>query len=307
MSMIYRHFHSLALAQGAPVTPADPAAAGFDWQAIGTELSRLTAEYGFRVAGALVFLVVAWIVSAYIVRAMVKGLTAAHVDITLAKFLANVARWVMLVLVVVACLGIFGVPATSFVTVLGTVGLAIGLAVQGSLSHLAAGIMLMIFRPFRVGDSVVVAGQAGVVDEIELFSTRLDTGDNRRVIIPNGQIFGAIIVNVTYHSQRKIDIPIGVGYSADIEETRRVLLNAAGGTKNLAAGRPVGVTLVNFSASSVDWMVSVWAEGMHLGDVKQEAMQRIKEGLDAAGIDIPFPQMVVHTPSLVRETEKAGA
>jgi small conductance mechanosensitive channel len=295
----------LTLAQDGSAPAPDPAQ-GDPWTQIVDTGSRLLAAYGLRVAGALVFLIAAWIVSAYLVRAMVRGLMRAKVDLTFAKFLANVARWLMLVLVVIACLGIFGVPATSFVTVLGTVGLAIGLAVQGSLSHLAAGIMLMIFRPFRVGDAVVVAGQAGVVDEIELFSTRLDTGDNRRVIIPNGQVFGAIIVNVTHHDVRKVEVPIGVSYSADIETTRRVLLNAAGGVKNLANDRPVAAALMNFGPSSVDWMVSVWAENRHFGQVKQDMMQRVKEALDREGIEIPFPQMVVHAPALARRPELAA-
>jgi small conductance mechanosensitive channel len=293
MPILHNALWTVTLAQDASSSPILTPDA---WSSLASELGRLIAEYGLRAVGALIFLIVAWIVSAYIVRAMVRGLTRAKVEVTIAKFLSNVVRWGLLVLVVIACLGIFGVPATSFVTVLGTVGLAVGLGVQGALSHLAAGIMLMIFRPFRVGDSVVVAGQAGVVDEIELFSTRLDTGDNRRVIIPNGQIYGSIIVNVTHHEHRKVDIPIGVSYNADIETTRQVLTNAAGSVKNLAPGRPVSVALVEFGPSSVNWMVSVWASNAHLGNVKQEAMQRIKEALDRAGIEIPYPQMVVHTP-----------
>jgi len=295
---------AVAMAQGAdPAAPAQPAVstasltAGDWWRGALEKSSVLLTEYGFRVAGALVFLIGAWMVSAWLVRMMVRGLTKAHVDVTLAKFLANVARWGLLVLVGIACLGIFGVPATSFVTVLGTVGLAVGLAVQGSLSHLAAGIMLMIFRPFRVGDAVVVAGQAGVVDEIELFSTRLDTGDNRRVIIPNGQIFGAIIVNVTHHEVRKVEVNVGVGYSAGVDATRATLLRAASGVKELAEGRPVDAVIQNLSASSVDWTVSVWAKNAHFGAVRQQLVQRIKEELENAEIDIPYPQMVVHTPA----------
>jgi small conductance mechanosensitive channel len=268
--------------------------------------SRLLAAYGLRVAGALVFLITAWIVSAYIVRAMVRGLTKAKVEITLAKFLSNVARWLMLVLVVIACLGIFGVPATSFVTVLGTAGLAIGLAVQGSLSHLAAGIMLMIFRPFRVGDVVVVNNQRGIVESVELFSTSLDTPDNRRIIIPNGQVFNAIIENITFHPERRVEIPVGVSYSADIDETRRVLLAAIQGIPGASETRNPDVILNQFGPSSVDYNVFVWAKASEFGKVRQETIRRVKNALDAAQLEIPFPQMVIHAPSMARKPELAA-
>ncbi len=268
--------------------------------------SRLLAAYGLRVAGALIFLITAWIVSAYIVRAMVRGLTKAKVEITLAKFLSNVARWLMLVLVVIACLGIFGVPATSFVTVLGTAGLAIGLAVQGSLSHLAAGIMLMIFRPFRVGDVVVVNNQRGIVESVELFSTRLDTPDNRRIIIPNGQVFNAIIENITFHPERRVEIPVGVSYSADIDETKRVLLAAIQGIPGASETRSPDVILNQFGPSSVDYNVFVWAKASEFGKVRQETIRRVKNALDAAQLEIPFPQMVIHAPSMARKPELAA-
>lgn len=288
------------LAQDTPavrVQAREAAASAEDmWHTLVHQSSALLTEYGFRVAGALIFLVVAWIASSWLMRGMVRGLMRAHVDVTLAKFLSNLARWGMLVLVIIACLGIFGVPATSFVTVLGTVGLAVGLAVQGSLSHLAAGIMLMIFRPFRVGDAVVVAGQQGVVDAIELFSTRLDTADNRRVIIPNGQIFGAIIVNITHHSERKIDVVVNVAGDADFAATRTTLLNAAATVPGLAAGRPVEVAVSNLSGGGVEWTVSVWATNADYGPVRQATLVAVKQALDAAGIAGLMPQMMVHAP-----------
>ncbi len=255
--------------------------------------STLLTEYGFRVVGALLFLAFAWIVSAWLMRVMVRGLTSARIDVTLAKFLSNVARWALFVLVVIACLGIFGVPATSFVTVLGTAGLAIGLAVQGSLSHLAAGVMLMIFRPFRVGDSVILAGQAGIVDEIELFSTRLDTPDNRRVIIPNSQVFNSIIINVTHHPQRRIDVIITVTYGADIEQTRQALLRALSGLPGMVGGRPIAAIVSNFLPAGVEWTVSVWVESADFGRVRQAVMQRVKTALDSAGIAVAIQHMQV--------------
>jgi small conductance mechanosensitive channel len=264
------------------------------WEKWLDKAGELLTQYGLRVVGALIFLIAAWIVSSYLVRVTVRGLTKAKVEITLAKFLSNLARWGLLALVVIACLDIFGVPATSFVTVLGTVGLAIGLALQGSLSHMAAGVMLLLFRPFRVGDTVVVAGQLGTVDEIQLFTTQLDTPDMRRVIIPNGQIYGAIIQNITHHPIRRVDANVGVTYGADIEHTRKVLMDAATAVPGRLQDRPVEANMAQLSPSSVDWVVVVWANAADAGPVKQELLRRVKEGLNLAGIDNPLPQMVLH-------------
>src|SRR5689334_11685124 len=220
--------HLLTLAQSAAAQPApNPnAPTQTTWDFTVKRGGELLTEYGLRVLGAIIFLVVAWMVSSYLVNLSVKALTKAHVEITLAKFLSNLLRWGLLALVIITCLSMFGVPATSFVAVMGTVGLAIGLALQGSLSHMAAGVMLMLFRPFRVGDLVVIAGQRGTVDEIELFTTRIDTPDWRRVIIPNGAVYNNIIENITFHPERRIEIPVSLPYSVPIEEARRYLLAA---------------------------------------------------------------------------------
>jgi small conductance mechanosensitive channel len=286
------------MAQGAVGAQPQGSGAGGEmskWEAIGKKAGELLTEYGLRVVGALIFLVGAWLVSSYLMRVTVRGLTRAHVDITLAKFLSNMSRWGLLVLVVIACLDIFGVPATSFVTVLGTAGLAIGLALQGALSHMAAGVMLLLFRPFRVGDTVVIAGQLGTVDEIELFTTHLDTPDMRRVIIPNGHIYGAIIQNITHHPMRRVDANVGVAYGADIENTQKVLTDAAANVPGRIADRPAEVNMAQLTPSSVDWTVVVWANAADAGAVKQALLKRIKEGLTLAGIEIPVPQMVVHS------------
>jgi small conductance mechanosensitive channel len=253
----------------------------------------LLTQYGLRVVGALAFLVIAFMVSSFLVRLTVRTLTKAHVDVTLAKFLSNLSRWGLLAVVIIACLDMFGVPATSFVAVLGTVGLAIGLALQGSLAHMAAGVMLLLFRPFNVGDSVTIAGQKGVVDEIELFTTRLDTPDKRRVIIPNGQVFGAIIENTTFHPDRRLDIPVSVSFSADIAKTRQVLLNAVKGIPGRIVDREPEASIVQFGKFSVDWMVMVWVMAPQFGGASQAAMQALKEALDKAGLGGPVPQVVV--------------
>lgn len=155
----------------------------------------LIVEYGPPIVGTLLFLLVAFIVSGWIGRLVRRAVARTRVDETVAGFLGHIVRWGLMVLAVIACLGVFGVETTSFAAVIGAAGLAIGLALQGSLSSLAAGVMLLTFRPFKAGDYISVAGEGGTVAEIDLFATCLDTPDNRRVIIPNSQVFGAVIEN----------------------------------------------------------------------------------------------------------------
>lgn len=257
-------------------------------------LTDLLVTYGGRVAVALGVLIVGWIFAGWVGGVAGKALARAKVDATLSKFLSKLARWAILLLVVLACLSVFGVETTSFAAVIGSAGIAIGLAFQGTLSNFAAGIMLLMFRPFHVGDVINVAGQTGKVDEIELFTTTLDTFDNRRFIIPNGQVFGATIENITYHPHRRADVDVGVSYSADIDRTREVLTQAARSVPGGLDDPEPSVFLLGLGDSAVHWSVRVWAKAAEFGDVKQAAIRAVKNGLDEAGIEIPFPQMDVH-------------
>ena len=256
--------------------------------------TELLVTYGGRVAVALVVLIVGWIFAGWVGGVASKALARAKVDETLSKFLSKLARWSILLLVILSCLGVFGVETTSFAAVIGSAGIAVGLAFQGTLSNFAAGIMLLMFRPFQVGDVITVAGQTGKVNEIELFTTTLDTFDNRRFIIPNGQVFGATIENITYHAQRRADVDVGVAYSADIDRTREVLTQAARTVPDVLEEPEPAVVLLGLGDSSVNWSVRVWAKADLFGDVKQATIRAVKVALDEAGIDIPFPQMDVH-------------
>ncbi len=257
-------------------------------------LTELLVTYGVRVAVALIVLIVGWVVAGWIGNIARKALARAKVDLTLTRFLSKFVRWAIILLVILACLSVFGVETTSFAAVIGSAGIAVGLAFQGTLSNFAAGIMLLMFRPFRVGDVISVAGQTGKVDEIELFTTTLDTFDNRRFIIPNGQVFGATIENITYHSLRRADVDVGVAYSADIDRTREVLTHAAQ-TVPLGLDDPApAVILLGLGPSAINWSIQVWARADQFGDVRQATIRAVKVALDEAGIAIPFPQMDVH-------------
>ena len=249
------------------------------------------------IAGVIALLVVAYLGSGWIGRAVAKALERAKLEKTLCGFFGSLTRWALMVLAIIACLGVFGVETTSFAAVIGAAGLAIGLGFQGSLSHLAAGVMLLIFRPFKVGDVVSISGHLGRIEHIDLFNTHMDTFDNRRIILPNGGVFGSTIENVTFHPTRRVDIAVGVEYSADLDKTREVLTAAAAVVPGRLDEPEPQIILLNLGDSSVDWQVRVWANTEDYWAVWDAATKAVKAALDRAALGIPFPQMDVHLDS----------
>jgi small conductance mechanosensitive channel len=239
-----------------------------------------------------------WLLAGWVRRLVISSLNRTRFDVTLTKFFGNMTRYAILVMGFLAILSYFGIQTTSFAAVIGAAGLAIGLAFQGTLSNFAAGMMLLAFRPFKVGDVVSVAGVTGKVDEIELFVTKFDTPDNRRIIVPNSSIFGSTIENVTFHSRRRCDVEVGTDYGADLAEVRRVLEAAAAGVEGRLEDPPPQVVLVNLGDSSINWQVRVWCNTPDFFAVKERTTHDVKNALDAAEIGIPFPQMDVHVDGL---------
>ncbi|NOZ39649.1 MAG: mechanosensitive ion channel [Planctomycetes bacterium] len=257
-----------------------------DWMYVAT-------YYGLRVTFILVLMILAWTISSWASAVVRTGLRRVKFDETLTKFLAKLVRWGILLLVGLSCMSYFGVETTSFAAVIGAAGLAIGLAFQGTLSNFAAGAMLLIFRPYKVGDVVNVAGNIGKVFEIELFSTAIDTFDNRRFIVPNSEIYGSVIENITYHPVRRIEVEVGTSYAADLDATRAVLERAIELVAQCVSDPEPAVVLAGLGASSIDWSVRAWARNEDYGDAKQALIRAVKMELDRAGIDIPYPHMEV--------------
>jgi small conductance mechanosensitive channel len=251
-------------------------------------------QLGTKGIGALLFLITAFIIAGWISRAVLRSLERAKFDLTLSRFLAKFVRWSILLMTVLACLGIFGIPTTSFAAVIGAAGLAIGLAFQGTLANFSSGVMILVFRPFKVGDVVTAAGQTGKVYETGLFSTTMDTPDNRRFIIPNSSVFGSTIENVSYHDTRRVDVTVGVDYTADLDRVRKVFAEAIAGLPGLLTDPEPAIVLSELGASSVDWTVKIWCNKDDFWDLKEAALESIKKKLDAEGIGIPYPQMDVH-------------
>ncbi len=258
------------------------------------EIQERVVGYAVNVASVIVLLIVVWVLSRWARGLTLRALTRAKFDETLTKFFGNLARWAILLMGVLSAMSIFGIQQTSFAAVLGGAGLAIGMAFSGTLGNFAAGIMLLVFRPFDVGDVVQAAGVVGKVDEIQLFTTTLDTPDNRRLIIPNSLISGATIENVTHHETRRVDVAVGTDYAADVDRTRQVLEQAAKGVPGRLADQDVQVVLCELGASSIDWQIRLWAKTSDYFAVKDACIREVKLALDRADIGIPFPQMDVH-------------
>ena len=258
------------------------------------ELQATVIGWGASIAKALVLLVGVWVVAGWVRRATLAGFNKADFDQTLGKFISSLIRWLILIIGILSVLSIFGVETTSFAGLLAGAGLAIGMAFSGTLGSFAAGVMLLTFRPFSVGQVVNIAGVTGKVDEIGIFTTTLDTPDNRRIIVPNNSIVGAVIENISHHDTRRVDVAVGTDYSADLDRTRSILEQAAKDLPGRLQDKDVQVVLVELGASSIDWQVRVWAPAADFFPVKEATTRAIKVALDGEGIGIPFPQMDVH-------------
>ena len=261
----------------------------------------LFTQYGIPAITALLILFIGFLIAGWLSGSTLKACNKTKLDLTLSKFIARMVKWLVLLLTGIFILGKFGINTASFAVVLGAAGLAIGLAFQGTLSNFAAGIMLLVFRPYKVGDVVTVSGTTGKVDEVELFTTTLDTPDNRRFIIPNSAIFGSTIENITFHPRRRVDVAVGVSYSADIDKTRQVLIAAANSIEKTLDDPEKVIMLTGLGASSVDWVVRVWANTSDFWGMKEDLTRAIKMHLDEAGISIPFPQMDIHLDKIDSE------
>lgn len=239
----------------------------------------------------LLVLAGASLVSGWVKRAIRRSFERVKGDTTAARFASSSASWLVWVLAILACISVFGIETTTFAAVLGAAGLAIGLAFQGSLSNLAAGVMLLIFRPFTAGEVINVNGTTAKVDAIDLFSTTLDTIDNRRIIMPNSSVFGSTIENISYHDTRRVDVNVGVDYEADIDASRQALLAAAADVSDVHAEPAPAAVCLELGGSSVDWQVRVWTDAANYFAVHEALTIAIKQRLDAAELNIPYPRM----------------
>ncbi|MGZ9898820.1 mechanosensitive ion channel family protein [Shewanella gaetbuli] len=254
--------------------------------------------YGLKALAALVIFIIGKYFAGVSKRLTSKVLTNRNVDQTVVSFVANMAWAIVFVFTVIATLGQVGVQTASLVAVIGAAGLAVGLALQGSLSNFASGVLMVLFRPCRVGDFVEAAGVAGVVDEITIFSTKLRTGDNKLIVAPNSAIMNGTITNYSALAKRRIDLVIGVGYTSDIAKTKAVLAEVLDNNGYVLKDPAYTIGLAELADSSINFVVRPWVNTSDYWPARFEIIEQIKNALDAAEIEIPFPQMDLHVKEL---------
>ena len=242
---------------------------------------------------ALVVLIVGWIIAGMVGRyAKRRVMLAKHLDQTIGNFVAGMLRWAILLVVLIAVLNLFGIEATSLVAVLGAATLAIGLALQGTLSNVAAGVMLVVFRPYKLGQFVDIGGTSGTVQDLNLFFTELTTPDNVQIIVPNGEAWGAIIRNFSVHDTRRLDLTFGIDYGDSADKAMGIITRVASADERVHSDPEPWVRVTNLGDSSVDLTTRLWCAAADYWELKFALTKEIKEAFDAEGISIPYPHSV---------------
>ena len=242
---------------------------------------------------ALAVLVVGWILAGFLSGLVRRRIVSQpNIDDTIGGFAASLVRWLVLLVTLIAVLQLFGIQATSLVAVLGAGTLAIGLALQGTLSDIAAGVMLIIFRPYKIGQFVDIGGTSGTVKDLNIFVTELVTPDNVQIILPNGQAWGAVITNFSAHATRRLDLTFGIDYGDDIDKAIEILLEAAKADERVHKDPGPWARVTNLGDSSVDLGVRLWCDAGDYWELKFHMLKTVKETFDKGGISIPYPHSV---------------
>lgn len=259
------------------------------------QIYGVLATYGLSVVGAIVLLILGWVAAGWAQRAVAGMLRrSGKTDETLQGFLGSLARYTVITVTVLAVLAQFGIQTASLIAVFGAAGLAVGLALQGTLSNVAAGVMLLLFRPFRAGQFVQVAGQAGTVKSISLFLTELATPDNVQILVPNGQVWGSAVVNFSHHETRRIDLVMSIAYGDAIGKAMDACHAVLGSDDRVLGDPEPMVAVAELADSSVNLTVRFWCNGGDYWPLKFDMTKNLKERFDADGLTIPFPQQDVN-------------
>jgi small conductance mechanosensitive channel len=247
-----------------------------------------------KVIGALLILIVGQWVAKFLRRVVEKILTKSKVDPTLISFVKNITYAALLTFVILAALGQLGIQTTSFIAIIGAAGLAVGLALQGALANFAAGVLMILFRPFKIGDLIEGAGVTGIVEDIQIFTTQLKTPDNKTIIIPNAKLTTNNITNFSTKGTRRIDLVIGIGYEDDIQKAKTTITDILEQDQRILKDPPSTVAVAELGESSVDLAVRPWVESAEYWSVRSDILETIKQRFDAEGISFPFPQRDIH-------------
>jgi len=257
-------------------------------------IKNIITAYGLQVIGAIVLLAVGIWAAKIIKKLVIKVLTKRNVDVTIISFVGNVTYAGVIIFVITATLAEVGVQTASFIAVIGAVGLAIGLALQGALGNFAAGFLLILFRPFKAGQFINATGILGTVEEVQLLYTQLKTPDNIKIIIPNGKLLADTITNYSLNDTRRAEWKIGVGYGDDLKKTRNILQELLDAEERILKDPAAQIFVVELADSSVNFSVRAWTKSGDWWATFTDMIEKIKERFDAEGINIPFPQRDVH-------------
>lgn len=251
------------------------------------------ADYGMKCLFAVIILIGGRFAARFASRLVRGGMERAKMDLELAGFAGSMVHAAIMAFAIIAAIDKVGVPTTSFVAVLGAAGLAVGFALQGSLSNFAAGVMILVFRPFKVGDAIDAAGVSGVVRDIDLFTCVLTTADNQKIIVPNSAITSAVIINASANATRRAQIVVGVGYQDDLDKVASVLHDVLASNPRVLKDPAPGVNVSKLADSAVEFTVHAWTKREDFGTIAFELTKAIKQRFDREGISIPFPQREV--------------
>lgn len=257
-------------------------------------VKALLAQYGLQIIAAILILVIGRWIAMMLKKVIQRLLERSKVEETLVSFIANLAYVAMMAAIVIAALRRLGFDTTSFVAIIGAAGLAIGLAMQGSLANFAAGVLMIIFKPFKVGDLIEAAGATGVVEEIGIFTTIIKTPDNKEIIVPNAKVTGDNITNYTARDTRRVDIVAGVSYSDDLDKVRTVLEQILSEDERILKDPAPMIAVMELADSSVNFTVRSWVKTEDYWNVFFSTQEKIKKRFDDEGINIPFPQQDIH-------------
>lgn len=261
------------------------------------KISDFVVDYAPKVVGAILTLIIGFIIIGWIVGMLKKMMVKRGIDPTISPFLTSLVSVGLKIMLLLSVAGMFGIETTSFVAIFGAMAFAIGMALQGSLGHFASGVMILIFKPYRVGDLVDLAGSVGVVQEVQVFNTILLTPDNKKIIIPNGVVTSGVITNISGQGEIRVDMTYGIGYDDDIDHAKSIIRQVAKGCPQILQNKAVDVFVSELADSSVNFAVRPWAKSEHYWDVFFYMQENIKKQFDQAGIGIPYPQMDLHVKS----------
>ena len=267
---------------------------GVDWAELWSQVQTTGVSFAIDAAIAIVIFFVGRIVAKVISNGIRKLMRAQEVDQILESFVGNLSYWALMAFVIIAAISQVGIQTTSLIAIMGAAGLAVGLALQGSLANFAAGVLIVMFRPYRVGDFVEAAGIAGVVVQVQILTTVLKTGDNKQIVVPNGQIMGSIITNYSANDTRRVDMVVGVSYDDDIDKVRATIRDLIDSDDRILKDPECLIAVSELADSSVNFNVRPWVKSGDYWGVKFDLTEAIKKRFDKEGISFPFPQQDVH-------------